>query len=126
MTVPCGAVTPATYCKRLSPWRLPLIHPTLPDLVAPPLRGFHGHVQNPCGRYALNYQGNHMQARFKTGDIVKLKSGGPEMTVQREGSTGRYNCQWFAGKKLESGVFDGDSIEITAVKPASPIPGGHP
>ncbi len=47
---------------------------------------------------------------FNPGDIVKLKSGGPEMTVQEEVNTmsgarsGKYWCQWFAGKKLEKGV----------------------
>lgn len=42
--------------------------------------------------------------RFKVGDIVKLKSGGPEMTVQsiHEGSN-NYRCQWFAGKNLRQG-----------------------
>lgn len=50
---------------------------------------------------------------FKTGVTVKLKSGGPDMTVKewsdyREG----YVCQWFAGKKLEEGTFPGESLEL--------------
>ncbi|RRD41423.1 DUF2158 domain-containing protein [Comamonadaceae bacterium OH3737_COT-264] len=52
------------------------------------------------------------------GTIVKLKSGGPDMTVYREVnlSSGTFiRCQWFAGKKLESGDFDPDSLEL--VKP---------
>jgi len=55
---------------------------------------------------------------FHPGDIVKLKSGGPEMTVQEEVNTmsgarsGKYWCQWFAGKKLEKGNFPADSIEL--------------
>lgn len=63
--------------------------------------------------------------QFNVGDIVKLKSGGPDMTVQdlekssigftieapRE-FNGYYSCQWFAGKKLESGVFPEESLEL--------------
>jgi uncharacterized protein YodC (DUF2158 family) len=54
------------------------------------------------------------QANFEVGNIVKLKSGGPDMTVQTvpEGSGSHYSCQWFAGKKLESGRFPADSLEL--------------
>ena len=52
--------------------------------------------------------------KFAIGNIVKLKSGGPEMTVHSlpdaPGKT--YRCQWFAGKKLESGSFPPDSLEL--------------
>lgn len=50
---------------------------------------------------------------FSVGDIVKLKSGGPEMTVKEvpDISDKFYECQWFAGKKLERGKFRGDSLE---------------
>lgn len=54
------------------------------------------------------------QAAFKIGDIVKLKSGGPAMTVQAinesENSGIYFQCQWFAGKKLEVGSFRGESL----------------
>ena len=43
---------------------------------------------------------------FKIGSIVKLKSGGPDMTVKQvlndyrtNQPDGNYKCQWFAGKK---------------------------
>ena len=55
---------------------------------------------------------------YNIGDIVRLKSGGPDMTVRDEfvPSTSRtvdyYTCQWFAGKKLESGRFPPDSLEV--------------
>ncbi|MEB8537023.1 YodC family protein [Acidithiobacillus ferriphilus] len=54
------------------------------------------------------------EARFAVGDVVKLKSGGPDMTVKSipERPYGNYYCQWFAGKKLESGGFPEDSIEL--------------
>jgi uncharacterized protein YodC (DUF2158 family) len=53
---------------------------------------------------------------FAVGDIVKLKSGGPEMTVKVLPSehTKQYICQWFAGKKLEQGTFPADSLEKLA------------
>jgi uncharacterized protein YodC (DUF2158 family) len=50
---------------------------------------------------------------FNVGDIVRLKSGGPDMAVKSlpsEKST-IYACQWFAGKKLEQGSFPADSLE---------------
>lgn len=54
------------------------------------------------------------QVKFAVGNIVKLKSGGPEMTVQTvpEKTNMYYTCQWFAGKKLESGRFPADSLEL--------------
>lgn len=46
---------------------------------------------------------------FVVGDVVRLRSGGPDMTVNSvpDGSfRNYYHCQWFAGKKLESGNFE--------------------
>jgi uncharacterized protein YodC (DUF2158 family) len=50
---------------------------------------------------------------FNIGDIVVLKSGGPEMTVQSkpDGLESFYWCQWFAGKKLERGRFPFASLK---------------
>ncbi|CAH7328732.1 hypothetical protein VCHA40P238_40318 [Vibrio chagasii] len=42
---------------------------------------------------------------FKVGDIVRLKSGGPDMAVNIFSQVNGYKCQWFAGKKLEQGFF---------------------
>ena len=57
-----------------------------------------------------------MAAKFKTGDLVELKSGGPKMTIQ--GLTAfdatLYECQWFGGKKLENGYFKGDSLKLAS------------
>jgi len=51
--------------------------------------------------------------RFKPGDIVALKSGGPLMTVTRvEG--GRTWCEWFDGKVSQARFFD-----ETVLRPAS-------
>lgn len=50
--------------------------------------------------------------RYKTGDIVKLKSGGPDMTVKGYDPLDKQLlCQWFAGSKLNAGYFDPDSVE---------------
>lgn len=34
-------------------------------------------------------------ANFQAGSLVKLKSGGPEMTVLLEDSMGQLYCAWF-------------------------------
>jgi uncharacterized protein YodC (DUF2158 family) len=44
----------------------------------------------------------------KTGDIVRLKSGGPKMTVERTISQTDYvevDCAWFDGGPLQHGRF---------------------
>ena len=41
-----------------------------------------------------------MSVKFVAGDLVQLKSGGPEMTIDGELGTGEYLCKWFGGKKL--------------------------
>lgn len=53
-------------------------------------------------------------SKYKIGDIVKLKSGGPDMTVKQQGEGMNeeiFVCQWFAGKKLERGAFPSESLE---------------
>ena len=47
---------------------------------------------------------------FKAGDVVKLKSGGPTMTVKQVGKFGydeheSAECQWFDGTKPMSETF---------------------
>lgn len=55
---------------------------------------------------------------FKKGDIVELKSGGPEMTVVEvvkkidDEPTGRIKCKWFSGKKLQNGSFPRESLAV--------------
>ena len=49
--------------------------------------------------------------KFKSGDIVKLKSGGPSMTVQEWDKLNEsYRCKWFAGNKVQTGHFEEDSL----------------
>jgi uncharacterized protein YodC (DUF2158 family) len=53
------------------------------------------------------------EATYKIGDIVRLKSGGPSMTVDSIGERdGRIWCHWFAGNKLETGGFSPESIGL--------------
>lgn len=58
-----------------------------------------------------------MKNVFKVGDTVKLKSGGPDMSISKvwtpagNSSVETVRGQWFAGKKLESGDFPPDSLE---------------
>lgn len=51
---------------------------------------------------------------FVPGDLVKLKSGGPVMTVKSV-NFDNIVCQWFGGKKLEDGHFHPDSLEVAKV-----------
>ncbi len=58
------------------------------------------------------------QANFNIGDVVRLKSGGPDMTVQALPNTTRraFRCQWFAGKKLEGGFFATETLEAVGTE----------
>ncbi|EPF4546975.1 YodC family protein [Citrobacter murliniae] len=53
---------------------------------------------------------------FIEGDLVVLKSGGPDMTIKAVYSDEIF-CQWFAGKKLESGRFAPESLKTPDPKP---------
>lgn len=57
--------------------------------------------------------------KYQIGDKVKLNVGGPDMAIQSiveerygddKGFIGSYRCQWFAGKKLDSGTFPEESL----------------
>jgi uncharacterized protein YodC (DUF2158 family) len=56
---------------------------------------------------------NKQMAKFKSGDAVQLKSGGPKMTVTRptDYKQGHYECKWFAGSKLNEGTFAEDELQ---------------
>ena len=52
------------------------------------------------------------EEKFKVGDVVILKSGGPKMTVEDVEAGDTIVCQWFiTGQKLEYGSFPADSLE---------------
>ena len=50
--------------------------------------------------------------KFKIGDTVKLKSGGPKMTVARGGIEKKLECVWFLEGKPEYGYFPPDSLQL--------------
>lgn len=66
-------------------------------------------------------------SEFKAGDIVRLKSGGPEMTVNNlhveETGQVRVYCSWFAETKTKSTSkkdnFPDTSLELVNPKPTS-------
>ena len=50
-----------------------------------------------------------MAEKFKIGDIVQLKSGGPKMTVTQVLESVVHTA-WFAGSKKEAGGFPFDAV----------------
>ncbi|QRM62364.1 DUF2158 domain-containing protein [Agrobacterium fabrum] len=51
-----------------------------------------------------------MEAKFSTGDVVQLKSGGPAMTISKSKRNygnfkGSYRCKWFKGASNETSVL---------------------
>jgi uncharacterized protein YodC (DUF2158 family) len=53
-----------------------------------------------------------MSETFKVGDEVKLKSGGPAMTVE-EVNEGDILCVWFDGKKADRQIFQSATLKKT-------------
>lgn len=64
-----------------------------------------------------------IDGHFGTGEIVKLRSGGPRMTgkevfapdiddILRRKDSYEYRCQWFAGSKLQDGIFSEEGLEL--------------
>lgn len=52
-----------------------------------------------------------MVQQFTKGDTVELKSGGPRMTVEDVLLGVGIRCQWFAGSKLQDGMFPPESLK---------------
>lgn len=57
-----------------------------------------------------------MEKKYKVGDQVVLKSGGPTMTVDGYAWEGNYEskdtviCVWFVGEEKQSGEFNQESL----------------
>ena len=58
------------------------------------------------------------KAAFEIGDLVSIKSGGPVMAVKAiyGADSDTFECQWFAGKKLEVGRFPAASLVKAELK----------
>jgi uncharacterized protein YodC (DUF2158 family) len=57
-----------------------------------------------------------MAGNLQVGSVVKLKSGGPDMTVTRienEQGTIFVFCSWFVGTKSEKGHFPPEALELS-------------
>lgn len=54
-----------------------------------------------------------MEQKFKSGDLVMLKSGGPKMTVREYSNSNLQEifCDWFVGSKMESKKFHQETLE---------------
>jgi uncharacterized protein YodC (DUF2158 family) len=49
---------------------------------------------------------------LKVGDVVKLKSGGPEMTIQElDAVNGMVDCIWFDGKTQRRDEFSMETVQ---------------
>lgn len=57
---------------------------------------------------------------FKPGDVVRLKSGGPNMTVSFE-EDDSVACQWFSGAKLDK--LEHARFAPATLEPAPTSPG---
>ena len=51
-------------------------------------------------------------SKFKSGDVVVLKSGGPKMTVAQYETEKEISCIWFNGNEKEGGLFLEDQLEL--------------
>jgi len=49
---------------------------------------------------------------FKSGDTVRLKSGGPVMTVAEAWDSGWLKAAWFQDGDLKSSNFHNDMLEL--------------
>jgi uncharacterized protein YodC (DUF2158 family) len=48
---------------------------------------------------------------FKPGDTVRLKSGGPVMTIAKLHHSGEYICNYFADEKVQNVSFLPEQLE---------------
>lgn len=54
-----------------------------------------------------------MSQQWQEGDVVRLKSGGPIMTVKiYDAYKGGNVCQWFVGTDLKEGVFSNAQLVV--------------
>lgn len=60
--------------------------------------------------------------QWKSGDVVRLKSGGPTMTINGKAAStaSSYICQWFDGPNQMTGVFNSEML--VAVQDNTPPP----
>lgn len=59
--------------------------------------------------------------QFRIGDIVHLKSGGPEMTISHMLPSGRVFCVWFEGTEKRQDTFPPEALQLTKEKEAMAV-----
>ena len=52
-----------------------------------------------------------MAEKFKPGDIVRTKVGGPNMVIDAKHYLSGFWCVWFAGAKRNRELFHAESLE---------------
>jgi uncharacterized protein YodC (DUF2158 family) len=57
--------------------------------------------------------------KFRLGGVVTLKSGGPDMVMDRLAEDGSFVCAWFDGKRLKKEAFRPETLNVTR-KPRTP------
>ena len=62
---------------------------------------------------------------FGMGDMVRLKRGGPPMTVQLLTGILAY-CVWYEREEVRTNAFEIDLLEVTSLKPGEPRPPALP
>ena len=61
------------------------------------------------------------ETAYQVGQTVRLKSGGPKMTVSDVDVISTFlRCQWFAGAKLNHGSFDPETLELVTEDNSKP------
>lgn len=60
-------------------------------------------------------------SQFEAGDIVVLKSGGPDMTVIGKLPRGGYTCRWFISDELKKEEFSENELEKKAPPKKMPV-----
>ncbi|MBZ6383081.1 MULTISPECIES: YodC family protein [Sphingomonas] len=63
-------------------------------------------------------------SEYNVGDCVRLKSGGPEMTIWgKDAGSGELLCQWFEESKLHNFIFRPDVLYSIDDRRDRTIPG---
>ena len=71
---------------------------------------------------ADNHPVNIQDPQFHTGDVVRLKAGGPPMVIRAVSGDTAY-CQWYAGLELHQGTFLFSSLCDISHEKREPLPG---